>query len=435
MGLLGLHGPGDTSTPCGGCYAASWFAPSGQAIQHFVYPGAALAHDISYNTDGSINDYNFLTSRYSSQKDASDNWTFPKGVTVGGGSHVIYQLHRRHVQRLSNRFEHGLYRRHRNSHKFEDGLKRAHNRARVSAALLTSAVFAPTSNESGNSPPRSSPIPAIMYQPIKAATDAGSDEVWAKHWAACNIDRALEMCAKREISAQIVSILRTLDNPLIVDAGCGVGTWVQYFRNQGLGNIVGVDSFLPALQILTERGGRGVEGDIRHLPFESDSVDAFLSFGVIEHFPENPTGCLREMHRALVPGGYLFLTVPYNSWMRRLLAHPARRVYRQLKGGNREFFEYRFRESEILEFCRNSGSEVLNCTTDDYMPNNMSLGLWLDIPLFRGGEPGELNKVGAVFCRLLRSLSPWLISSGVFVIARKPSASWSRRKLGEIQGG
>jgi SAM-dependent methyltransferase len=264
-------------------------------------------------------------------------------------------------------------------------------------------------------------IPAVIYQPIKATNHDVSEDVWAKHWAACNIDRELEMCAKREISPQIISILKTLNNPLIVDAGCGVGTWMQYFRNQGFNNIVGVDSFVPALKVLTERGGRGVEGDVRHLPFENESVDAFLSFGVIEHFPENPTGCLREMERVLAPGGYLFLTVPLNSWMRRLVAHPVRNIYRRLRRANKVFFEYRFTASEITDFCRASGFEVLKCMTDDYGLSDLSLGLWLDIPVLRNGEPGELNQMGVLLSKMFRRLSPWFISSGVFVIGRKPN--------------
>ena len=119
----------------------------------------------------------------------------------------------------------------------------------------------------------------------------------------------------------------------------------------------------------------------------------------------------------------MFLTVPYDSWVRRLVAHPVRSLYAQFKRAPRQFFEYRFRDWEIINFCRQNGFEVLSCATDDYLPKEMSQGLWLDIPFFRGGKLGELNRMGATVCKVLRGLSPWLITSGVLVIARKPETN------------
>jgi len=245
------------------------------------------------------------------------------------------------------------------------------------------------------------------------------EQFWSKMWANCDVDREISICSKREIAAHILPVLHTLNNPLIIEAGCGVGAWVLYLQRQGFTNIIGVDSYVPVLEQLEARGGRAVEGDVQHLPFGDESVDVCLSFGVVEHFPENPSSCLREMARVLVPGGYLFLTVPYFTWVRRFVTHPLRSVYIRLKRIPRLFAEYRFRDWEIANFCRNSGFEVLRCTTDDYVPKEMSLGLYTDFPFLRAGKSGELSRMGAVISKALRGLSPWLTSSGVLVIARK----------------
>jgi SAM-dependent methyltransferase len=265
-------------------------------------------------------------------------------------------------------------------------------------------------------------LPSALYQ-TKPPDIQPPDEVWARHWAHCDIDREIEMCGKREIVAPMLSILRTLKDPRVVDCGCGAGIWIQYFQQQGIKNITGIDSFAPALRQLEKRGGHAIEGDILRLPFDKESVDVCLSFGVVEHFPENPTACLREMERILAPGGYLFLTVPYYSWVRRLIAHPVRWAYIRLKRVPLQFFEYRFRDWEIINFCSESGFEVLSCTTDDFLPDNMSMGLWLDIPFLRSGKMGELSRMGVVFCKLLRRLNPWLISAGILIIARKPKSN------------
>ncbi len=248
------------------------------------------------------------------------------------------------------------------------------------------------------------------------------DQYWSGMWADCDVDREIALCGKRELAAELLSVLRTLNNPKIVEAGCGVGAWVLYLQQQGFTNIVGVDNYAPVLQQLEARGGKGVEGDVQHLPFRDESVDVCLSFGVVEHFPDNPSACLAEIARILVPGGYLFLTVPYLNWMRRLVTHPLRSAYIWLRRIPRRFSEYRFRDWEIVEFCRASGFEVSHCTTDEYLPKDMSLGLYADFPPLRGGRSDELNMTGAAISKALRTVNPWLVSGGVLIIARKPKA-------------
>lgn len=53
-----------------------------------------------------------------------------------------------------------------------------------------------------------------------------------------------------------------------------------------------------------------IVGDIHHLPFHDGSEDAFICIAVLEHV-ENPWQAIKEMHRALKPGGRCFLYVPF----------------------------------------------------------------------------------------------------------------------------
>lgn len=52
-----------------------------------------------------------------------------------------------------------------------------------------------------------------------------------------------------------------------------------------------------------------IVGDIHALPFDDESVDAFLCRSVLEHV-RSPEVAIAEMRRALKPGGQLLLTVP-----------------------------------------------------------------------------------------------------------------------------
>ncbi|MBU6415092.1 methyltransferase domain-containing protein [Patescibacteria group bacterium] len=53
-----------------------------------------------------------------------------------------------------------------------------------------------------------------------------------------------------------------------------------------------------------------IVGDIHHLPFHDNSEDAFICIAVLEHV-ENPARAIQEMRRALKPGGYCLLYVPF----------------------------------------------------------------------------------------------------------------------------
>lgn len=247
------------------------------------------------------------------------------------------------------------------------------------------------------------------------------EEQWSNMWAKCDLDREIALCSKRELATHVLDVLRNIDSPRVVESGCGTGSWVLYLHQQGIKDVVGVDNYVPALKQLEARGGHAVEGDVRQLPFDDSSVDACLSLGVVEHFPEGPDALIREMWRILAPGGYMFVTVPYYNWIRRLISHPLRSTYIGLKGIQRRFNEYRFRTGEFTDICRTSGFEVLKCTTDDYVPKNLSFGLATDFPPLRKGTSGELNALGTAVCSVARSVSPWLITGGMLVIARKPA--------------
>ena len=53
-----------------------------------------------------------------------------------------------------------------------------------------------------------------------------------------------------------------------------------------------------------------IVGDIHNLPLADNSVDAILCIAVLEHI-ENPFLAVKEMHRALKPGGYCYVYVPF----------------------------------------------------------------------------------------------------------------------------
>lgn len=153
----------------------------------------------------------------------------------------------------------------------------------------------------------------------------------------------------REIRARVPAGGRVLD------AGSGTGTWVRFLRDHGY-RAVGLDYSRELIDHLRARdaGIEWVHGPIQAIPLPDASVDAIISWGVIEHDLAGPEAALREFLRVLKPGGWAFLTVPLDTVQHR---RASERLFGRRREG-REFFQYYFTESEFEERVRGAGFEV-----------------------------------------------------------------------------
>jgi ubiquinone/menaquinone biosynthesis C-methylase UbiE len=121
----------------------------------------------------------------------------------------------------------------------------------------------------------------------------------------------------------------------ILDIGCGPAVMQEALLQRGF-EVCGLDASPEMIRFGRQRilphlnGGHChlLVGDAEALACTDRQFDAVLSMGMLEYLPSYDRA-LREMHRALRPGGMLVLTVPnrlapYNlargarEWMRRL---------------------------------------------------------------------------------------------------------------------
>lgn len=99
--------------------------------------------------------------------------------------------------------------------------------------------------------------------------------------------------------------------PGLLDLGCGDGGFLALARERGFSPCAGLDHDERRAALAREKGLDARTGDwaafLRGLP--EGSLKTATLFDVLEHL-HDPRGLLKELRRALAPGGRLALTVP-----------------------------------------------------------------------------------------------------------------------------
>jgi len=140
--------------------------------------------------------------------------------------------------------------------------------------------------------------------------------------------------------AKLTALRRYLDalppGTRVLDAGCGEGVLVEEYA--GRLAMSGVDANYASAHV--------TRGSVTALPFPDASFDRALCLDVLEHLSyEDQPRALAELHRVLVPGGELFVSVTnlahLQSRIQFLLRGRLIRTASELKHpGDRPVFEY-----------------------------------------------------------------------------------------------
>ena len=229
-------------------------------------------------------------------------------------------------------------------------------------------------------------------------------------------------------------ILRHLPRSgLVLDAGCGTAKWPIYLRRAGY-RCVGLEIHPEACRMARQLDGALpiACADTQRAPLRPQSVDAVLSFGVVEHDVAGPVAALRELRRVLRPDGLLILAVPFNNLFRRLVVNRLQTfvTWRRRRAGMRlGFAEYRFTGREMRRFLEQAGFTPVASYPNDLLPPKI-MGLWVDWdslvvnPLAnpRPQEPFILRGLKGRIAHLVRRLFPWLVCGEIVFVARPRAA-------------
>lgn len=207
-----------------------------------------------------------------------------------------------------------------------------------------------------------------------------------------------------------------------LDAGCGVGGWVLWLREQRY-SVAGVDGATRVLRAMTEYDPdvEVKQGALTAIPYADKSFDGVLIVGSME-YEEDVAKVVREAKRVLKPGGWLFVEVSLANSLRRLTYVPLKKLQKALMslGGKQgEFSHYLFTRANLTALLEEQGLAVVKLQPHDLPQAGSHYGLYIDWPMLRGSSPYQLNWLGRLVKAVCNAISPWIAATGMVAVARK----------------
>jgi len=185
-----------------------------------------------------------------------------------------------------------------------------------------------------------------------------TSEFWDEHWNTENFKEIIT--SGKNDSFILKNSQKYLKTGRILEGGCGTGAKVFALHYHGY-DAYGVDfakitvkkinESVPNLQVFP--------ADVRSLPFSSSTFDGYWSLGVIEHFYEGYESIADEIARVLKPGGFLFLTFPYMSPLRKLKAKVGIYHLWEESLGTKSFYQFALDKNEVIKEFERRGFQMM----------------------------------------------------------------------------
>ena len=147
----------------------------------------------------------------------------------------------------------------------------------------------------------------------------------------------------------------------LLDGGCGLGDWSVYLTRRGhptLGLDISRNTVAQLKDLFPD--AEFAVGDIRETGLPDASFAGYFSWGTFEHFEEGLDRCIAEAYRVLRPGGYLFISVPFDNLRHALRAACDWRRRSEPRSGSERFYQWRLNRGELREQLARGGFEVLD---------------------------------------------------------------------------
>lgn len=133
-------------------------------------------------------------------------------------------------------------------------------------------------------------------------------EVEDSHWWFVGRRAILESFLKGIIQ----NLKPNIQNPKILDVGCGTGANLEMLAQFGAAE--GVDVSDDALEFCRQKGLKVQKGLAEEMPFADGSFDVVTALDVVEHLDDDIAG-LKEMRRVMTDEGRALIFVPAFMWL------------------------------------------------------------------------------------------------------------------------
>lgn len=109
----------------------------------------------------------------------------------------------------------------------------------------------------------------------------------------------------------------------VLDLGCGSGPFLLYAASRGYSKLYGIEPDPNIIKLIPAGLAIDVKtGYAESMPYENESMDAIVIYGVLHHLKANPEAYQKacaEIDRVLKPSGLLFIMEPGRPTLLKLI--------------------------------------------------------------------------------------------------------------------
>lgn len=239
-------------------------------------------------------------------------------------------------------------------------------------------------------------------------------QAWETIWDSASVEVELQTMQYRRSQAIIQRYLPYLaKDEIILEAGSGLSAVVITLRQMGY-NVMGLDYAVNALQTSRQHTPNLplLAGDVHALPHPDNSIGAYLSFGVLEHFEHGMAPALAEAYRVLKPEGIAVITIPYPNLVWKLAQWRRERSGQLLIDD--DFYESTYTREQLVDAVTAAGFQV-----EEAVPTAHAYTLWGVGGPFQASGYYRTSGLAEGLGGLLATVAPWPFNFMTLMIARK----------------
>ena len=259
----------------------------------------------------------------------------------------------------------------------------------------------------------------------KVFRDKINSDYWEDRWANSGVDE--DGFKNKNIYPIKYAELAINKGDKILEAGCGAGRVYFHYKNEGF-DIKGIEYSKNAVENILAKDNKAevIEGSITELPYEDNSFDTILAFGLY-HNIENEKELQKsfdESYRVLNQGGQLVASVRFDSLENNIVEN----IMKKRANGKKfdKFHRWHFSLDDMQKFLgENMDIEKVYYARnvsflfkyDFFRTSDLKSSTFSESKARSGGF--ELNTLGTILDKILHGIFPTLFSNLLVVVARK----------------